>query len=104
MPNDYNLVNFNDMISAFVTLWALMIVNNWMVIVSMYCQVMGNNWYRLYFCIFYYFSVVIGINIIVAFAIDMYASVERLYQDRQKTLDNIELELHNKIQERKSVY
>lgn len=104
VPNDYNLVNFNDLTSSFVTLWALMIVNNWMVIVGMYCQVMGSNWWRVYFCIFYYFAVVIGINIVVAFAIDMYTSVERLFQDREKSLDNIEKELHQKIQDRESVY
>lgn len=33
---DYYLMNFNDMPSAFGTLFALMIVNNWMEIVSMY--------------------------------------------------------------------
>ena len=44
----------------------------------MYVTVMGSTYYRFYFGLFYYFSVVIGINIIVAFTLDMYSSVERL--------------------------
>ena len=42
---------------------------------------------------FYYFSVVIGINIAVAFAIDMYCSVIRLDEERMKTLSELEIEL-----------
>ena len=42
---------------------------------------------------FYYFSVVIGINIVVAFAIDMYSSVERLDHERIRTLDILQEEL-----------
>ena len=44
----------------------------------MYAIVMVNEYYKFYFALFYYFSVIIGINIAVAFAIDMYSSVERL--------------------------
>lgn len=44
----------------------------------MYADVMGTTYVRYYFGAFYYFSVIIGINIVVAFTLDMYASVERL--------------------------
>lgn len=71
-----------------------MVVNNWMVQVQMYVDIMDSNtYYRFYFCLFYYFSVVIGINIVVAFAIDMYSSVERLDIERIKTLQMLEQEL-----------
>ena len=33
VPEFYNLMNFNDFISSFITLFALMIVNNWLDIV-----------------------------------------------------------------------
>jgi len=33
VPQFYNLMNFNDFVSAFITLFALMIVNNWLDIV-----------------------------------------------------------------------
>ena len=38
----------------------------------------GNTLVRYFFVIFYYFGVIIGLNIIIAFAIDMYAAVQRL--------------------------
>ena len=61
---------------------------------------MGSNYYRFYFGLFYYFSVVIGINIVVAFTIDMYSSVERLDQERTNTLELLREELaeNNTIQ------
>jgi hypothetical protein len=82
IPPTYYLDNFNDLLSSFVTLFTLMVVNNWMVQVDMYVTVMGSKYYRFYFGIFFYFSVIIGINIVVAFTLDMYSSVERLDQDR----------------------
>ena len=93
IPDEYHLMNFNDLASSFVTLFALMIVNNWMVIVYMYQLVIGTSWVKVYFGMFYYFSVVIGINIAVAFAIDMYCSVLRLDEERMKTLEILEKEL-----------
>ena len=78
IPDTYHLMNFNDFLSSMVTLFCLMIVNNWNQIAEMYAIVMVNEYYKFYFALFYYFSVIIGINIAVAFAIDMYSSVERL--------------------------
>ena len=92
IPDNYHLDNFNDFLSSIVTLFTLMVVNNWMVQVQMYCEVMDSNLYRLYFGLFFYFSVIIGINIIVAFTLDMYSSVERLDQERMKTLEMLEEE------------
>jgi len=43
----------------------------------------GNTVYRVYFILFYYFGVIMCINILVSFAIDMYNAVSRL--DEQKT-------------------
>lgn len=93
IPDNYHLMNFNDLLSSFTTLFALMVVNNWMVITAMYVETMGSAWYEVYFGLFYYFSVVIGINIVVAFAIDMYSSVERLDHERTRTLDILQEEL-----------
>ena len=36
VPNTYHLLNFNDFLSSFITLFALMVVNNWMEITEMY--------------------------------------------------------------------
>jgi len=79
IPDNYYLVNFNDVPSTFVTLFILIVVNNWMVIVRMCVDINGGNkLYRFYFIIFYYFGVLIGLNIVIAFAIDMYSAVQRL--------------------------
>ena len=60
-----------------------MVVNNWMEIVQVYTDSLGNTTYRWFFVIFYYFAVVVGINVVVAFAIDMYDSVLRQDDERE---------------------
>ena len=78
----FHLCNFNDLISSFVTLFTLMVVNNWMVQVSQFEYVTKGIYLkigvRFYFIAFYYFSVIIGINLVIAIMLDMYASTERL--------------------------
>lgn len=69
-----------------------MVVNNWMVTVELLCTIKGSNFYRFYFILFYYFSVMIGINIIMAFILDVYSSVEKQAEDREKTIEMIERE------------
>jgi len=84
IPNNYYLVNFNDLLSSFVTLFILIVVNNWYVIVAMCVDIHdGNKWFTFYFITFYYFGVIIGLNIVVAFAIDMYSAVLRLDDQKQ---------------------
>lgn len=41
-------------------------------------NIIGGTGIRYFFLLFYYLSVIIGLNIIIAFAIDMYAAVQRL--------------------------
>ena len=85
IPDNYYLMNFNDLMSSFVTLFVLIVVNNWFVIVAMVVDVKaGNTYYRYFFVVFYYFGVIIGLNIIVAFAIDMYAAVSRLEDQKEQ--------------------
>lgn len=78
LPADFVLMNFNDILSSFVTQYALVIVNNWYVIVDANTNAAGSAWYRFYFLVFYYFGVLVGVNILVSFAIDMYSAVSRL--------------------------
>lgn len=76
IPDNYYLINFNDLVSSYITLFILIVVNNWFVIVQMCVDIKGGNlYYRYFFVVFYYFGVIIGLNIIIAFAIDMYAAV-----------------------------
>ena len=85
IPDNYYLMNFNDLLSGMVTLFVLIVVNNWYVIVAMFVDIKGGNIiYRAYFMVFYYFGVVIGLNIVIAFAIDMYSAVNRLDEQKEK--------------------
>ena len=78
VPNDFRLMNMNDFLSSFITLFALMIINNWYVIVNLFTVVKENNFYRWFFITFYFFCVIIFLNIVVAFVIDMYGNVSDL--------------------------
>jgi hypothetical protein len=79
----FQLMNFNDLLSSLMTLFALLIVNNWYVIVELFVDFKGGNTlYQFYLLLFYYFGVILALNILVAFAIDVYAVVERLDSQR----------------------
>ena len=85
VPDNYYLINFNDLLSSYVTLFILIVVNNWYVIVAMCVDIMGGaTIWRYFFIVFYYFGVIIGLNIIIAFAIDMYAAVVRLDNQQEE--------------------
>ena len=84
IPDTYLEMNFNDNINSFVTLFTLMVVNNWFVIVDMFENVKGTIWVRLYFITFYFFSVLVVLNILVAFAIDMYSSIESVNSQKKQ--------------------
>eukprot|EP00347_Sterkiella_histriomuscorum_P013051 403366203 len=89
-PDRYALNNFNDMISSFVTLFELMVVNNWYITTEMYVNIYNENKFVLiYFVSFYNWGVLVGLNIIVAFAIDMYGSIERLDKQKQEHEDKL---------------
>lgn len=100
----FTLMNFNDVFSSLVTLFALMIVNNWYVMVNQTCAYMGNINYRLYFYAFYYVGVIIATNILVAFAIDIYSVVCRLDDSRHANKEIIKkmLEDHERMEAEKA--
>mgnify|MGYP001146136118 CR=1 FL=1 len=65
--------NFNNLPAAFVTLFELMVVNNWQVIVSGYTAVRGSG-ARVFFIFFWLLSVAVVVNIVVAFVLDAFVS------------------------------
>lgn len=77
-PNNWGLVNFNDYASSMVTLFTLMVVNNWFITVEMYAILCETRTVMIYFVTFYIIAVLIGLNIIVCFAIDMYSAIRKL--------------------------
>jgi hypothetical protein len=55
----------------------------------MYVDVTGSKLTRVFFITFYYLSVVIGLNIVIAFAIDMFGSIERLETQQEEEEQNL---------------
>jgi high-affinity nickel permease len=89
-PDIWGLMNFNDFPSALVTLFSLMVVNNWMITVEMYANLTDQRGLvLLFFVSFYTLAVLVGLNIIVCFSIDMYASIRRLEKQQTKHEENL---------------
>jgi len=94
VANNYVYLNFNDGASSFVTLFMCMLVSSWHVIAELYTTVTGTQLAKFYFIVFYILSVVIIINIIVAFVIDMYSSVEDIVGRRNGKQQKMEESTH----------
>ena len=58
------------MISGIITCWALLVINNWNLISSMFCIVMHNDGYILFFIFYYIIVVLITLNLTIAILID----------------------------------
>jgi len=82
-PDIWALNNFNDFPNSYLVLFELTIVNNWMVTAEMYEEVIGTKWVLIYFVSFYFIGVLVGMNILVCFAIDIYQSIGRLDNEQQ---------------------
>jgi two pore calcium channel protein 3 len=67
----YYLNNFNDPVSSFVTLFELMIVNQWHILVEGFVT-LTSRWARLYFLSFNVLMVVIVLNVFLSFVIEAY--------------------------------
>ena len=68
----YGPLNFDDMASAQLSLFYLMVVNNWPVEMEGAVAATGTRWSRIFFIAFYAALVVVVSNVLVAFIIDMY--------------------------------
>eukprot|EP01049_Picozoa_sp_SAG25_P011506 SAG25_NODE_1417_length_3079_cov_3.434083_2_plen_430_part_00 len=63
--------NFNDLPSAIVTLFELMVVNNWFVIMNGVAAATG-KWARVYFIVYWVLAVLAVMNLVVAFVLDAF--------------------------------
>lgn len=84
-------LNFNDLPSGFVTLFALMIVNNWYEIAQGFMFATYSKFAALYFVIFFVVVNLIVLNIIMALIIDCNLAVEDddNDKDRAKSKDDV---------------
>lgn len=83
-------MNFNDQLMSMVTLFQLMVVNNWFVTMNMYCETIGNQWPCLFFVVWYTLSIVMITNLVVAFILEVFGTsstrVDKEHQRRHSTI------------------
>ena len=59
--------------------------NNWGQTADMYSELYGNRWPRFYFSIFYVVMIMVILNIVVSFVIEIYSStLDEEHKDSQK--------------------
>lgn len=80
----YTTLNFNDMWSACVLLFGILVVNNWWVLAGGFIAVSGPS-ARIYFIAFYCIGNLIGVNIATAFILDSFITqYEKTKEEREK--------------------
>ncbi|KAM3332101.1 hypothetical protein ACQJBY_027744 [Aegilops geniculata] len=68
----YLLFNFNDYPSGMVTLFNLLVMGNWQAWMESYWQLTGSSWSLIYFVSFYLISILLLLNLIVAFVLEAF--------------------------------
>ena len=71
----YSIVNFDDIVHSFITLFVLMIINNWQVVAQGYVAITNTKLTYLFFIFFYLFIVLVITNVTAAFVLDLYDSI-----------------------------
>ncbi|CDP14785.1 unnamed protein product [Coffea canephora] len=70
--NNYLLFNFNDYPNGMVTLFNLLVMGNWQVWMQSYVDLTGTSWAYTYFVSFYLITVLLLLNLVVAFVLEAF--------------------------------
>ncbi|KAL3714983.1 hypothetical protein ACJRO7_006830 [Eucalyptus globulus] len=70
--DDYLLLNFNDYPNGMVTLFNLLVLNNWQEWMQSYKELTGTSWTLIYFISFYLITVLLLLNLVVAFVLEAF--------------------------------
>ncbi|XP_011086365.1 two pore calcium channel protein 1A [Sesamum indicum] len=70
--DDYLLFNFNDYPNGMVTLFNLLVMGNWQVWMQSYKELTGTSWSYAYFISFYLITVLLLLNLVVAFVLEAF--------------------------------
>ncbi|KAH7861661.1 hypothetical protein Vadar_029050 [Vaccinium darrowii] len=70
--NDYLLFNFNDYPNGMVTLFNLLVMNNWEIWMQSYIDLTGTSWTCIYFISFYLIAVLLLLSLVVAFVLEAF--------------------------------
>jgi two pore calcium channel protein len=71
----YYPFNFNDFDSGMVTLFVLMVVNNWFVIAGGFIAASGTRWTAVFFVTFFVITNLVVLNILIAMVLDCSAKI-----------------------------
>ena len=71
----YMMMNFNDFWCAMLTLFHISVENNWNETTAMYVDILGSNWPRVYFIAYWIITVLIMLNIVISFVLEIYDTV-----------------------------
>jgi len=72
--NDFFANNFNDMFSAMVLLFELLVVNNWTISCDGFVAATASEWTRVFFVLFDVIAVLIINNLVVSFIVDTFSN------------------------------
>ena len=84
----YLLFNFNDYPSGMVTLFNLLVMGNWQVWMESYWQLTGSSWSLIYFVSFYLISILLLLNLIVAFVLEAFFAEMELEKGEEVDIQN----------------
>ena len=85
----YYMNRFDNVYLSFMTLFELMVVNNWNIIMEGYVAATGTEWTRLYFILWFIVIVVVVMNACAGFIIDAYTMLKPKMIDQVHALDDI---------------
>lgn len=70
---NYYANNFHDFASSLMTLWDVMVVNNWFVFLDKFARdSMLSGWSRLYFIVWWLIAAIMGMNLFVSLVLDTF--------------------------------
>lgn len=74
IPGLYYLINFNDFASSLITLFTIMVINNWYNTTNMLSDIAGNNWPRLFTFSFILICSWIFLSVLIAFVLEIHGN------------------------------
>ena len=77
-------MNFNDFMMSMVTLFHILVINNWFITCNMCCEIYDSTWPRLYFISFWIVTVLIMVNLVISFVLEIYAEMDEKYGKAHK--------------------
>ncbi|XP_059449199.1 two pore calcium channel protein 1B-like [Corylus avellana] len=83
--DDYLLFNFNDYPNGMVTLFNLLVMGNWHIWMQSYKELTGTSWSLAYFVSFYLITVLLVLNLIVAFVLEAFFAEMELESSEKST-------------------